>query len=193
MKQSFRPLGVTSYTHESLSNSVFITYTAAKKPGKFDLIYRPYLFNRGKGVLSYIGSISYLSMEEISFRNQLLKGELDSIAFDALYSYARRTPIHPDGYHQVGIMMYDISIEEKYFLYTLFLYEDQDGTLYDTERLDVLLFEKEPQILNNALLPKPSGSFSKEKYSVYNDKERHNLVREIRKHNLPMAEVLDLN
>jgi hypothetical protein len=192
MRQTFRPLGVASYDTTGVQDRVFIRYNPAAKPGKFSFEYIPILTNRGKGVLSYLGSLHLISKEEIDFRRDFLQNKIDSIEFDRHYSYARRTPIQPDSKYYTTLICENLDFATRYYLYTLFLYEDQDGALYDTEHLDVLLFADKPKIIPGNIIPDLQGSYIKEKYHTYSGNDKSALIAAIKRYKHPLAEVIQL-
>lgn len=192
MRQAYRPLGVANFSKDLESQGVNLVYRPAK-PGKLSFHSNLLLSNRGKGVLSYIGSFSYITKDTVSFRAEVLAARLDTLVFDRMYPYARWTPIQPDRYSEVNVGPFlNLDFEERYFVYTLFLYADQDGGLYDTERLDVLMFEGEPLSTPEGLRPKPESvrSYATEKYHFYSSDEKEGLLDMIDRFNHPLADVI---
>jgi len=62
------------------------------------------------------------------------------LKFDSSFAYVRRTPLLKNDEFQVFIKHADFPFLKKYFSFTMFFYEDQDGNLYDTIHLEVLSF-----------------------------------------------------
>jgi len=191
MRQVYRPIGVANYLKDLEFQQIKVTYEPAR-PGKFSFRCRPLLFNKGKGILSYLGSFSYISKKQLNFRGAILAARLDTLVFDGMYSYARWTPILPDRYFEIGVGPFlNLDFQERYFLYTLFLYADQDGGLCDTERLDVLMFEGEPVNTPEGLQPKlAEGSYRTEKYHCYSLDEKQALLEMIDRFGHPLADVI---
>lgn len=192
MRQTYRPLGAASYSKDLASRTVDLVPHGGK-PGKLSFHYNLLLSNRGKGVLSYIGCFSHVANDTLSFRAQVLAALLDTVVFDYAYSYARWTPIQPDHYLEVHVGSFlNIDFEQHYFVYTLFLYADQDGELYDTERLDAITFEGEPLSTPEGLRPKPESvrSYSTEKYHFYTADEKQALLDMIDRFDHPLADVI---
>lgn len=190
MRQSYRPLGVVRYGEELKEGMVIVGYSKPTKPGRISLSGEPNIWNRGKGILIYLGSFSYLSKEEIDFRRAFLNNEVGSVRFDALYTHARRTPVLPESYFAAYFEWEDVDFEETYYLYVLFFYEDQDGNLYDTEHLVVLKFEKKPKVLETALLPNLEDTYIRDKYHHYSSKEKQALIMAIQRQSHPLAGVI---
>lgn len=192
MKQTYRPLGIVRYSQD-LSDSTFnLSYIADAKPGKFSFKCNPILFNQGKGVLSFLGSLSFIASRQINFRDEFLEGHLDTVAFDRLKAYARRSPVMPDAVYKTTVRWDNLDFDTIYYLHILFLYEDQDGTLYDTEHLDIIEFQERPRIIDSTLIPKlkESGYYSREVYHYYTLEERTMLVQAIQKLGHPLADVI---
>lgn len=192
MRQSFRPLGVCSYSTDLKSREIKIGYLDSSNPNKFSFRCELFLYNRGKGILIDLGSFSYLSKKEVDFRKLFLDGKVDSVNFDARYSYTRRSPVHPDDYIEIKLEWRDVDSEDKYFLYTILLYEDQDGNLYDTERLDVFKFDYKFSPADSAKSPHLQEGSRRETYHAYSPEEKQALIEEIEKRDHPLANVIRL-
>jgi hypothetical protein len=202
LRQTYRPIGVV-YTDPTDPRALELLMRQSEKTvDKFSFGISYYLFNHGLGVLSYIGRFSRLATEEVDFRTGFLNGDFKTVDVDHYYSYARRSTILP--YEKIPIaeikttaFFKDIPFEEKYFVYSLFLYEDQDGNLYDTEHLTVLPFHK-PEIEDGkmvARLDSTKGPHRGDRYHSYSAEEKMKLVVAIRAlkdpKNHPMANVIE--
>lgn len=201
LKQTYRPLGIVVSDPNDPKN-IIIGYIETQYKDKFSFIITYSIRNYGQGVLSYIGYFASLTKEPIDFRSKILDGYFDTLIVDAQYSYTRKLTIIP--YDKMKESTFDIIVisenkpfEKKYYLYTLFLYEDQYGNLYDTEHLEVLPF-KDPIIKDDKLiteLDQDIGGFSKETYYYYNNNEKKKLIACIRDldkpKNHPIANIIE--
>lgn len=195
LQQSYRPLGVL-VNEDNRTQYLYIYYMPAIRNGKWSFSTQPKILNKGNGLLIYLGSLSCLMNKEIDFRNKLLSNEIDSINFDGMYSYSRRTPVFVDSSLGLKIVWENLDFEKEYFLYSLYLYEDQDGNLYDTERLDVMKFQ-------DSIITKTTDSLTftypkldtekcyfKQLYHKYTLTEKNNLIKAIANKNHPLSEIL---
>ena len=193
LKQTFRPLGVAGYFNDSIQTSIVLEQLPGPKPGKWSFSCKPRLHNRGSGVLLYLGSFSFISKKECDFRAEFRAGRIDSVNYDGFYPYMRRTPVLPGGYYDTFIMWTNLEIEEQYFLYVIFPYEDQDGGLYDTQHLDVLRFNPMPEQTPRGPIPQLSKFYSRETYHYYSADETVQLVEQIRRANPSFARIIELD
>jgi hypothetical protein len=191
LSQTYRPLGVARFSWEKPA-MVILGYPPmeAKEKDKISFDFELKLKNKGKGLLSYLGSLSYLSQNEIAFRSELLNGEIDSVHFDGMYTYARESPVLPDEIFETYGGWKNIPFKKVYFLYVLFLYKDQDGNLFDTEHLNVLNFQ-DPISTEKGISAKFDAtennmSYMKETYNTYSMDEKLKLCNflKAKNHNL---------
>jgi hypothetical protein len=195
MRQSYRPLGVTRYKQDDTTRTwILISYSRASKANKICIDGRPILRNVGDGMLYYIGTLSRRFSEEHDFRCELLKGEIDTVSIDGVPSWERREAIMPGSELSVLFHLDNLDHEVLCYLYTLFLYEDQDGNLYDTERLDVLHFEKDVELVDGVLRPRlvegTGRGGSHEMHHDYTPHERQQLIAFFRDMDHDLARVL---
>ena len=194
MRQGYRPIGSAAYSAESDSLQLILKYYSTAKPGKLTFSCEPILYNRGKGILSYIGSIYYLSKKEINFRSDFLDGRISDFHIDHLKNYARQTPLSVDDkFSGIMVLFENVDFEKTYFIYILFLYEDQDGALYDTEHLAVVDFEEKPSVFDDtkAINPYAKSVYKKEIYHKYNDIEQKKLKKIFTEKNHPLANFIE--
>lgn len=156
LRQTYRPLGVVSYSTALDEQLAKWTVAPGNTTGTFGFLAEPFLHNEGKGVLSYLGVLTYFAGEQLAFRKLLLEGKLDTIIFDGRLPYSRRKPIRPGQAEDYKIVGNQLPLRSEYFVYTLLLYEDQDGNLYDTERLDHFTFHRDPELTPTGAIPKAS-------------------------------------
>lgn len=202
LKQTYRPLGYARSSPDDPQLIIVETLWTSESLDRFSFSIEYNIYNHGHGVLCYIGSFFLATTEAIDFRQQLISGVLDSVNVDGRYPFTRRETILPydkSNVSRVGAfaLFQDVPFAEKYFVYNLFLYEDQEGNLYDTEHLDVLPFQ-EPRIEDEKIqvrLDKTEPSTSRETYHAYSLAERKKLVDAIRRLQYPkdhqMADFLE--
>lgn len=202
VRQTYRPLGVVHCDPEQPGKVNLVAGYTPEFKDKFALAIPYYVRNYGPGLLSYIGRFSYLSSQSIDFRSRFLGGDIKTVVVDAYYSYARRTTLLPydaDGVSRIETeaIFNNIRFEDKYFVYSLFLYEDQQGNLYDTEHLTVIPFlnaEVEGDRLV-ARLDTTKGIMRRDTYHSYSAEERKSLVAAFRAldepKDHPLADVID--
>jgi hypothetical protein len=187
LKQTYRPLGYACSNPRSPDSILVIMGWTSKSLDRFSFKIDYTIFNHGQGVLCYIGSFFYAATKPIEFRQQLMDGELDSVNVDSRYPFNRLETILPYNKSNVSktgaTVIFDrIPFADRYFVYTLLLYEDQDGNLYDTEHLQVLSFEQ-PRIERQKVeidLDKTGPSSSQEIYHAYSIEGRKKLAKAIR-------------
>lgn len=187
LKQTYRPLGYARTSPDDPELIIVEALWTSESLDRFSFSMEYNIYNHGHGVLCYIGSFFLATTEAIDFRQQLINAVLDSVNVDGRYPFTRRETILPydkSNISRVGAfaLFQDLPFAEKYFVYNLFLYEDQEGNLYDTEHLDVLPFQK-PRIEDEKIrvrLDKTKPSTSRETYHAYSLAERKKLVDTIR-------------
>lgn len=190
LMQSYRPVGsIANFKDDGTYSNIIIHYFDCDKKDKFSFLYNPEIMNRGQGILSLIGYISYLSEKSLNFREKFLNGEITEVYADSLLNYARRKPILPKDKYGVVTVFKEIPFEQKYFIYVLAFYEDQDNNLYDTEHLVVLNFE-EPKITEDGLKTKLNNNepgIRSERYSMYNKLDYKRLSTVLKRINSPLS------
>lgn len=180
LRQSYRPLGVARHSWEE-KELMIVRYPSSDTKEKDKITFQIVneLKNQGKGLLSSLGFVYFLSNELINFRDKFLNGEIAGVNFDPLPTFARRTPLLP-GETQITVAECEnVPFERRYFLYILFLYEDQDGNLYDTEHLEVLPF-LEPvstEMGLEARLDKNEVTYRNETYNSYTNEDKQLLCK----------------
>jgi hypothetical protein len=196
-RQSYRPIGSVIFSHEN-PDLIVINYPKAKTADLFSFQCDQEIRNKGAGVLVYIGSLSYLSKSDLEFRKDFLNGKLNSVRVDDavladLYpytSYLRRIGLGPTDKLRIFISWENIPFSKQYFLYSLYLYEDQNGELYDTEHLDIFKFS-EPHVKDGQLKTKlQEGSAFIEKYNYYSNEEKMKLINRLKKLKSTMVNAL---
>lgn len=194
LRQTYRPLGVATYS-EAGDPFLVVGLGSGPSPGKFSMRFERKLQNLGDGLLSYIGSFWHVSVSEMDFRAAFLAGQIDTVNFDGMYSFLRRNPVLPGDAINTKATWENLPYEERYFVYTIFLYEDQDGALYDTEKLEVLDFE-EPVPGPEGLSPQAAENTAggRETYHYYSAKERALLASRLRERGHPqLAEIVGMD
>ncbi len=140
----------------------------------------------------YIGCLYHISTKEIDFRNMLLENQIDSFNFDGVPNYARRRQLHPRNSIKTTIIFENLNYSKKFFIYSMHIYEDINGVLYDTIHLDVISFEDEPNYEDYGLKPNLSDDYySNEQYNKYNEEEILKLKRLFEIHEHPLANIID--
>lgn len=190
MRAAFRPVGVATYSKDLGQKQVKLTYIPSSKPLKLSFVTNHFLYNQGKGVLSYFGHVYYISKEEIDFRENFLAGLLDGVEPDELAPVSRGMPIQPNDYAELRTRWVDVDFEQEYFLNILFIYSDQEGNLYDTEHVAYIAFGEKPKVALDAIEPKLVAGFYKEMYHYYPPETEQILTRRIAGLNPSFADVL---
>ena len=193
LKQTYRPVGVVRHNFNDATGKIGVRFYEASDVGHFSFIMYPKIKNFGQGILTYLGSLSYLATEFIPFREKLLNGEIDEVKFDGLLFEARRYPLLPGGDpYEVKVNWENIPYENAYYLYILFLYEDQDGNLFDTEHLELLPItaERIAKGIRPKLDQESPGGILRETYNSYNDSERQKLCQFLRKKNHNLKDII---
>jgi hypothetical protein len=183
IRESYRPIGIASDHPETDSMGIIEFKYSKEKLDRFAFMKTYYFENNAEGVLVYIGQISFVDSTEIDFRSAILSGEIESVNVDLHYSHIRETPIFGKGKRNLdrmitSIMWEDLIFSERYYVYVLFFYEDQNGNLYDTEHMDVYPFKK-AEITGSyviAAIDTAGPLHRRERYHYYNKDERLKLV-----------------
>lgn len=190
LKQSYRPIGFPRTGEDP--HDVNIGYNRGRAKNLFNFGFQVRLTNKGVGPLVYIGSFSYLSESPKNLRDGFLKGDIDSVVFDKVYNELRGKTILPgDFFEWTRVEWEDKEFKPVYYSYTVFLYEDQDGNLYDTEYCLRLEF-REPKFKNETLVPDfvKERVWQKDVLHSYSDIERGLLIKRIRDLKHPMADAV---
>lgn len=192
LKQTYRPLGLVKFSHADLEVRELLV-GPSDRIDRFGLGYTLRLKNKGEGLMLYIGTFSYASPVKMDFRQALLEGQIDTLQFDGRYEYKRRDPILVDQEVVTDKIFLSLPVSDILYVYSLYLYEDLDGTLYDTEHLDVLRF-KIPSAMDSIPVPKfiSQGSVSVDRFHTYTSEERERLVNCIQKQGHSLADVLNV-
>lgn len=185
--QSFRPIGYINQINIGAPKLRVIDYPPSGRNDKFSFVYKQHLVNEGAGVLVNIGHLYYLTKERVNFREGFLSGDYDSteIRFDGRIDNSRRQTLLPKDTNEVIIAYHNIEFAEKYNIYLLHFYEDQDGNLYDTE-VDINFDFEPPHIKNDRLFAELKSVFTNNIYHAYTETEKSNLVNIIKKYNHPL-------
>jgi len=160
------------------------------------IIFKPFLSNKGNGVLVYIGHIYFISDIEYSFRDRLFGGLLDpdKVHFDWNYSRARLETLLPDETARIIAMRVDnINLRDKYYFYSLILYEDQDGNLYDTEHMLYFETEKTVEEDNKRIMLDIKKELHHDVYNSYSEEQKNKLLSFIKRRNHPMIEYFSIS
>jgi len=191
VRQSYRPLAIVRFTHQRPDLAV-VNHSDLTPSRCFNFGYTEQIVNKGLGVLIYLGYVSYLSESELDFRNHLLDDEIPSVSQDSAPAYARRRPIAPGETLTIFTVWEDVPFSRAYFAYSLHLYEDQDGELYDTEHLNVVNFESpfsEEGKIRTKLEP---GTVVRETYHYYSREEKAKLIKALMRLHSSIADALTL-
>jgi len=203
-RQTYRPIGVAYSDPDNPKMGVIALSGKMDNIDRFTIEREYYIANYGQGLLSYIGQINYISKNEIDFRNALLKATIDSVHADRFYSEARRVPIFPEFRKNITdvttkIKWENLRFENKYFIYVLFFYEDQDGNLYDTEHLESIPFTP-AKVVDGVVkvdIDTTRGVIIRETYHYYSIEDKDALITAIRNldepKNHPLADILSLS
>lgn len=106
--------------------------------GSFHISYLITLINGGNGILFDIGHLSYSSTRQIEFRREFLAGRIDSVIWDGRYHYARGKALMKNETNEHPVRFEKLPFRDTLYLYTLILYADFEGNLYDTEFMYVM-------------------------------------------------------
>lgn len=200
--QTYRPIGVVTYfpPDNSIDKYEYLQIEGKTNPktmeGSGTIIFRPFLSNKGNGVLVYIGHLYFISETEYSFRDRLLKGLLNpnEVKFDWNYSRARQETLLPnETARRIAMRVDDIDLREKYYFYALILYEDQDGNLYDTEHMLYFETEKTFDHKNKRIDLKIKKEIHHDVYNSYSEGQKDKLLLFIQKRNHPMIEYFSIS
>ena len=192
LRQTYKPIATLTYSIDK-PELIILGFTQSASPDKFSFVAYPKMVNAGSGLLSLLGYCSILTKSEVSFRDSLMAGRVSTVYVDSLASYVRRTPVMKDKmFDGISISCPNIEFQQQYFLQTIVFYEDMDGNLYDTEHMDLLLFEK-PFPKDDRLvtrLNKDQGGWLKERYHFYTPSERKVLAKRLKELKHPVWELI---
>ena len=198
LQQSYRPLGIIRY---NIENNVYPDrYKLNPKLVDGDTIFtnwgvpiisknidaRPYLINKGNGILILYGAIYGYHHKLQSFREELLNEKPYSgpLYGGELKKFASRSGILPGEEYELEMYMKHVPpVYDPIYLYALLLYRDQDGNLYDTEHLEHIPmkyeFDSHKSINNNgtfagrfdAVIDTSRTDYLKETYHLYSPED----------------------
>lgn len=179
LSQTYRPLGVVRNQYDRRDFMVYNTRPGDTKD-KFTISYDLNLHNSGTGVLIDVGSFQYSSQELVDFRSGFLKGSIVAVILDKMYVYARMAPLLVGEERKAPLIWENLPFRDIYYFYSLHLYLDQDGNLYDTQHLNVQRF-RVPTPSDSASLPIPlkPGSYSTDVFHKYTTAERRQLLERL--------------
>jgi hypothetical protein len=186
VNQSIRPVGVIALGQQKTNAVEVIGFFEGAKLDKFGLQVNYNIYNYGQGVLSYLGFFSYVDTLETNMRKGIMEGKIKRLIADSRYSFMRHETVVPFSIDstdriETASVINDLMFKSRYFIYTLFLYEDLAGNLYDTEHLTVMNFT-EPRVVGNMVLTEPDSSkatVSKASYFSYDLQQRKMLASRI--------------
>jgi len=139
------------------------------------------LSNKGTGIMFDCGYISLYTTENIDFREELLKGVIDSskVIYDGRFPTTRPYPRLQTYKEKIYYKTNYLDKNRKYFIYILFLYKDIDNNLYDTLTLlvcDYLDVKDMYRVLVNNF------------FHYYNKEEQHSLYLALEKMHKGLSE-----
>lgn len=180
IKQTYRPIGRSEFVARPGDAVIIPTRVGI---GTVDLVARFEIANAGRGLLDYVGSISYHSTTDLDFRSHLMHGELKGLSVDGMIPYFRGKPVFP-GQTQSDLFVRwpGVKSTPTAFLYTCFLYYDQDDNLYDSTRLDHVTFGSDrPNVRSGStnVDRKPGVAHSIERYNGISPDEIHGLLQSL--------------
>lgn len=130
--ESIRPIGIITET----PNAFFKSVTSGDT---INCITPKILKNKGKGVMLYIGNITFFSDTLLdfvsnSFADILKSGKIniDYLNYDSRYSEQRVFPLLIDESIDFDLAWNKIPNKPPYYFYCIFLYKDSYKNLYDT-------------------------------------------------------------
>ncbi len=190
LRQTYRPFGVIRFRHED-PNFVKVFFAESSQPDLFSFGTEQEIKNVGQGVLMFLGFFSHLDTIDLDFRKTFLEGSISDISRDIAPNYARGQLLLQGETEKIFISWDDLAYIPKYYQYTIYLYKDQDGNLYDTEHTVIFSFavlydekgKKRPKIKDD--------SATRALYHYYTEEEKRLLIKRLKGFNHPMAEVLE--
>jgi hypothetical protein len=200
-RATYRPIGEISFEGGQPFDCKFIPPTV----GDWSFSAKPVLRNIGRDLLIYVGSLSYLCYDTMDFRRHLLEGQVDTVVFDGVLPDTRLQPIKIDAGLRIYLKQDVLGLKRDSYLYSLFLYSDLAGNIYDTQRMDYLKLLADSTITqlvtsasrgDSAIIIHPvldtDGLRSAQTYHSYTDDEKEQLIRRLREQNgHPMADVIE--
>ena len=190
LRQTYRPFGVVRFRHDR-PNDVVGYFKESSKPDHFSFGTVAEVKNVGQGVLMFLGFFSHLDTVDLDFRKMFLEGAISDIKSDKARNYVRGQLLLQGETQKIGIGWEDLAYLPKYHQYTIYLYEDQDGNLYDTEHIDVFGFVKPYYEKDKKRTKFEASGASRELYHYYTDEEKRLLIKRLKEVKHPMVEVLE--
>ena len=178
--QTYRPLGTLRW-ESGEPGQMSCNASLGDTKDKLDISYNLKLHNSGAGVLIDIGSLRHYSQEAVDFRSDFLRGSIDSVILDGRYKYSRMDALLTGEENVVPLLFENLPFRDIYYFYSLHLYLDQDGNLYDTQHLDVWRFDV-PTPSDSSSVPTISerGSTNNDVFHKYTPVERSQLLERLR-------------
>jgi hypothetical protein len=177
LKQTYRPLGEVLLVVEAGGKSNLRPYQA----NNFELFTGSFILkNRGSGPMFYIGSASYSSISPLpKFRSDLLNGKLVDFEIDGLPTVLRLGALHVGESHEINVHWTKVDQIYPMHFYSLFLYIDLEGNLYDTEHLGIAGFAESRKDRNHVDGEEPKTVFMDERqmYNSYNTEETDQIFK----------------
>lgn len=179
MKQTYRPLGVINP-----DTTKIVVYNYAYTDSTIDSIYTfdriKNLRNLGKGFLFFIGSFNFNSYNLLNMNKniiQIINQNNFEIFHDRVVKDFRLKLLLPGGQKSVDTQCKweNLISKKEYYLYSVFLYSDQDGNLYDTVHLDHLRYDK-PFTIKEKSLPRLTNEYFHE-YTKEEQNEAKNFLK----------------
>ncbi len=94
--------------------------------------------NQGREKLVFLQAVAYRSSSPIEFYESLKKEAINfgDLSIRAEAEFANRTVILPGDFRREEIRFYGVPIQDRYYFYVLYFYEDLVGNLYVLEHVD---------------------------------------------------------
>lgn len=143
LMQSYRPLGyITQGVDSSGLHIITIKFLKANEKNKMSFQLDFNFSNKGSGILSLIGYISFISANKIDFREDFLNSKITNYSYDGFYPSSREANLLQGDISILKRQITDIVYQPMYYFYMIIFYKDQEGNLYDTYLVSQLPFEK---------------------------------------------------
>lgn|SRR5574341_265222 len=190
IRQTYRPLGLIEFTKPGWA---YVRKATGSTADRIKIGVDKFLINNGSGLMLYLGSFGYIGDSAIDLRKEFLNGKINSVISDEIQTDQRRVPLRVSDTLVVSLSSGDLPFKRKYYLNILYLYEDQNGDLYDTEHLDVLPFT-EPKFEEGRLEIHLEGfekglAITREQYHYYSQEEKEKLAKRLQEINSNLAKI----
>lgn len=190
LKQSFRPVGIVSYANETKPRMIIVSKGASQSHSSPVIKFDPMILNNGSGTMFYLGSITFASLTPVNFHDDFLSGSVEEVTYDRMPTTGRGFPILTGCSDSTGAILPQLYYDTLNHIHSLFLYADQSGSVYSTERADVLKFERlEPDSKGN-FIPKLRYASSRQVLRTYTHSKLQSLVRAIDRKNHDFAALI---